>query len=209
MTIYSFEGIGVVMPIMHACETPEKFTSILTAAILTLVVGYVVFSEICYFTFGSDMDKPIITEMLPGDKPYVIVTKLLVSVNLICSYPIMIKPANKIFEKWVFRCKGLKKKTKTRYWLKNFQRFLVVFGGAYLAVELASKIDKFLGLLGALLCAPLALFMPALLHMVLLAKTKSEYAIDIAILVISVGILIFSTWQSLETWSNTSAVPAE
>ena len=25
MAIYSFEGIGVVMPIMHACECPEKF----------------------------------------------------------------------------------------------------------------------------------------------------------------------------------------
>ena len=53
MAVYSFEGIGVVMPIMHACEHPEKFPSILTAAIVTLVVAIVVFSELCYLTWGS------------------------------------------------------------------------------------------------------------------------------------------------------------
>ena len=193
MTIYSFEGIGVVMPIMHACECPERFASILTYAIVTLVILYIVFSELCYLSWGTEMDKPIVTEMLPGDKTYVVVTKFLVCVNLLCSYPIMINPANKIFEKWVFRCKNLKKKSRTRYWFKNFQRFLVVFLGAYMAVELASKIDKFLGLLGALLCAPLALFMPALLHWKLIAKTRSEKFFDFIILVVSLAILIFST----------------
>ena len=135
--------------------------------------------------------------MLPGDKTYVIVTKLLIGVNLLCTYPITINPANKIFEKWVFRCRSLKKKSKTRYWLKNFQRFLVVCLTAYIAVTIASKIDKVLGLLGALLCAPLALFMPALLHLKLIAKTRSEKFIDFLILILSLTVLIFSTLQSI------------
>ena len=207
MTIYSFEGIGVVMPIMHACDSPEKFTKILTAALVTLLIMYIIFSELCYLTWGTEMTKPIITEMLPSDKTYVIVTKLLVCVNLIFSYPIAINPANKIFEKWVFQCTSLKKKSRTRYWMKNFQRTLVVFIGAYSAVELASKIDKFLGLLGALLCAPLALFMPALLHLKLIAKTRSEKFIDFFILIISLAVLIFSTQQSIVTWNDAGVVP--
>ena len=56
MAIYSFEGIGIVMPVMHACDSPEKFTKILTYAILTLVILIVVFSELCYLTWGTDMD---------------------------------------------------------------------------------------------------------------------------------------------------------
>ena len=140
--------------------------------------------------------------MLPGDNTLVIVTKFLVCVNLLCSYPIAINPANKIFEKWVFRCKNLKKKSKARHWLKNFQRFLVVFLGAYMAVELASKIDKFLGLLGALLCAPLALFMPALLHLKMIAKTRREKFFDFTMIVLSVAVLTFSTMQCIKTWND-------
>ena len=132
----------------------------------------------------------------------VIVTKLLVGVNLIFTYPIAINPANKILEKWVFRCRGLKKKSRTRYWFKNFQRFLVVFAGATTGVVLASRIDKFLGLLGALLCAPLALSLPALLHLKLIAKTRSEKFWDFMILLLSLAVLSSSTYQSIETWNE-------
>ena len=55
MAVYSFEGIGVVMPIMHACECPEKFTSILTSAMITLVSAIVIFSELCYLAWGSTL----------------------------------------------------------------------------------------------------------------------------------------------------------
>ena len=132
--------------------------------------------------------------MLPGDSKLVITTKMLYCINLLCTYAIAINPTNKIFEKWVFRCKRLKKKSNSRYWLKNFQRFLVVFFGVYCAVELAHVLDKFLGLLGALLCAPLALTMPALLHLRLIAKKRRERFFDVVIIVISIVILIFSTY---------------
>ena len=204
MTIYSFEGIGIVMPVMHSCENPEKFTGIFICAMVTLVITIISFSELCYLTWGSALDKPIVTEMLPSDKSYVILTKLLISINLLCTYPIVIKPANKIFEKWTFRCKNLRKKSKPRYWLKNFQRFLVVFIGAYMGVELASKIDKFLGLLGSLFCAPLALTIPSLIHLKLVAKTKSEKIIDIIIAIVSFAVLIFSTHQSISNWNDPS-----
>ena len=55
MAVYSFEGIGVVMPIMHACDCPEKFTSILTSAMVTLVIAIIVFSELCYLAWGSTL----------------------------------------------------------------------------------------------------------------------------------------------------------
>ena len=63
--IYSFEGIGVVMPIMQTCAEPQKFDKILIYAILTLSLIFIGFGNLCYFTYGSDMDKPLITEMLP------------------------------------------------------------------------------------------------------------------------------------------------
>ena len=75
-----------------------------------------------------------------------------------------------------------------------------------MAVTLAHKMDKFLGLIGALLCAPLALTMPALLHLKLIAQSKKEKLFDILILFISVVVLVFSTIQSLETWNSGDSV---
>ena len=202
MVVYCYEGIGMLMPITHASESPEKVTSCLIAAIITLTSVFIGFSNLCYLAWGADLTRPIVTEMLPSDSKFVIATKLLFCGNLLCTYAIVINPTNKILEKAVFRCKRLKKKSNTRHWLKNFQRFLVVFVGVYFAVELAHKVDKFLGLIGALLCAPLALTLPALLHLKLIAKTKRAKLFDLFILVISVVVLVFSTYQSLETWND-------
>jgi solute carrier family 36 (proton-coupled amino acid transporter) len=58
---YAFEGIGVVMPIMSACECPEKFDKILFAALLTLTVVYCLFGNFCYMVLGTDLDTTFIT----------------------------------------------------------------------------------------------------------------------------------------------------
>ena len=56
MCIYGFEGIGVVMPIMQTCDSPEKFNKIVVMAVLTLAAAFIIFSEICYFAWGENMD---------------------------------------------------------------------------------------------------------------------------------------------------------
>ena len=58
---YAFEGIGVVMPIMSACECPEKFDKILFSALLTLTIIYCFFGNFCYLVVGTDLDTTFIT----------------------------------------------------------------------------------------------------------------------------------------------------
>ena len=89
---------------------------------------------------------------------------------------------------------------RSKYWLKNFSRFLVALAGILAAILLADQLSKFLGLLGALCCAPLALTMPTVLHLKTLAKTKSQKIRDMLIIMISIAILVFSTTQSIATW---------
>lgn len=93
-TIYCYEGIGIVMPVMATCESPETFKKVLIYAVVTLIILYVAFAELCYFSWGTNMTQPIITQMLPSENVGVILIKFLFSLNLICSYPIMIYPAN-------------------------------------------------------------------------------------------------------------------
>ena len=77
------------------------------------------------------------------------------------------------------------------------QRSVVVVVSVVIALTVASKIDKFLGLIGALLCAPLAMTIPALIHLRLLAKTTTEKIVDMILIIGSTIILTFCTIQSL------------
>jgi solute carrier family 36 (proton-coupled amino acid transporter) len=197
--IYTYEGIGVIMPIMQTCATPEKFSKIMFFAIITLSIIYFAFGNLGYLTYGSSLNQPLITEMLPATDPIVITTKLIFVLSLFCSYAIVVNPTNTIIESWIF---GKKSSPMSSYYARNFSRFLVCISAAILGVALSDKIDKFLGLMGAVLCAPLAITMPSMLHLRLIAKTKRERMIDIALIVISIFILVFSTSQSLVSWND-------
>ena len=160
-----------------------------TYAYVMLTAVYIGFALLCDFTWGSDMDQPIVTQMLPSDSVTVIIMKFLFSLNLVCSFPIVIYPTNVALEEWF--CKCFKKDAKKLYWMQNFSRMCVAISVTLFAVFLADKLDKFLGLIGSLLCAPLALFFPALAHYKLLAKTKCDKFIDLGLLIISVAIFFF------------------
>ena len=137
--------------------------------------------------------------MLPSSSVFFCLLKMAFAANLVCSYPIMITPANVIIESYIF--KRMKQKSTLRHWLKNFSRFVVCITACYCAVALADKIDKFLGLMGALLCAPLALTMPAMIHLKLIAKTTRQKLVDIMLIMVSVLALLFSTAQSVLNWN--------
>ena len=70
---YCYEGIGVVMPVMSACDCPEKFDKIMFYALLTLTVIYCIFSNLCYMILGSELDTPFITQELDQSSSIVIV----------------------------------------------------------------------------------------------------------------------------------------
>ena len=102
------------------------------------------------------------------------------------SYPLTIYPANATLEKvTINKCLD---SSPGRTFLQNVSRFLVCLGSAYIALELAGKLDLVLALIGALFCAPLALIMPTLCHLVKVAKTSQEKLQDLAIIVLSVAV---------------------
>lgn len=60
--VFSFEGIGIVMPIVEVMEDTTKFPKVLLAVLLTNMILYTSFGEFCFFIYGSELiDKPLIT----------------------------------------------------------------------------------------------------------------------------------------------------
>ena len=172
----------------------------LSYAFATLMLVLLFFANLCFMAWGRNLDQAIVTQMLPTDSVTVILLKFLFSLNLICSYPITVFPANISIEAWCCNC--LKRQKVKLYWAKNLSRWLVTSAVAVLAVSLASKIDRFLGLMGSFLCAPLALTFPALLHLRLLARSRAEKTADLCLIIISVGIFFFCSVQSILQWNS-------
>lgn len=62
---------------------------------------------------------------------------------------------------------------------------------------MADKIDKIVALVGAVLCAPLAMLLPTWCHLKLIAKTNFEKISDVIIIIVSVLALIFCVATTL------------
>jgi proton-coupled amino acid transporter len=51
--VYSYEGIGVVLPLLEVTQKPEMYPKILLYVLLTVMILYVSFGEYCLFIYGD------------------------------------------------------------------------------------------------------------------------------------------------------------
>ncbi len=71
--VYSYEGIGVILPLLEVTEKPEMYPKILSYVLITVMVVYVGFGEFCLFVYGDLIQSPLITTNLPvGAVKYII-----------------------------------------------------------------------------------------------------------------------------------------
>ena len=54
-SVYAYEGIGVILPIMEIAEDKERYPVIVFIVITTVFVLYTVFGEFCYFVLGNGL----------------------------------------------------------------------------------------------------------------------------------------------------------
>ena len=113
-SIYCYEGIGVVMPVMATCDDPKNFRKIVSYAFATLITVYCTFGLICCLAFGSNMNESIVTQMIPSGNITIIIIKVIFCVNLLCSYAIVIYPTNVAVENWLCGC--FKNSKNKLYW---------------------------------------------------------------------------------------------
>mmetsp|Transcript_8104 Transcript_8104/g.5769 ORF Transcript_8104/g.5769 Transcript_8104/m.5769 type:complete len:117 (+) Transcript_8104:770-1120(+) len=53
--IFSFEGIGVVCPLMEVTEKPELYPKIIGISVLLIGAFYALYSEMCILAFGNKL----------------------------------------------------------------------------------------------------------------------------------------------------------
>ena len=102
-SVYAFEGIGVILPIMEITENKKDYFKVLVVTCCVIGLIYVGFAEYCVFGFGANnLTEPLITASLPPKSIVTYIVKILYSLNLVFTYPLVIHPANLVLESYLF-----------------------------------------------------------------------------------------------------------
>lgn len=73
---FSFEGIGLVIPIVESMEKPEKFPLVMIVGMITVTIALVLVGTLSYLAYGSNIQAAVIYNF-PSDN------KLTISVQLL------------------------------------------------------------------------------------------------------------------------------
>lgn len=200
--IFTFEGIGLILPIASSMKEPEKFHYLLYAVMLIITAIFTSVGALCYATFGDETKTEIISNF-PQDSKLVNAVQFLYSLAVLVGEPVQLFPAVRIIETSLFGEKATGKKSKAIKWKKNTLRSAMMLGCGVIAILGASDLDKFVALIGAFACVPLVYIYPPYMHWKGIAEKPREKAFDLFLMTVGVVACVYSTVMVLRQWVST------
>lgn len=98
VSLYSLEGVGMVLPLESSCADRKWFPWLLIKTIFGVTTLMAVFGCFGYFAFGEQTLAPITLNL---DGGWAIVVKLALCLGLYLTFPIMMFPINEVMEDFV------------------------------------------------------------------------------------------------------------
>ncbi|EIN09975.1 hypothetical protein PUNSTDRAFT_86492 [Punctularia strigosozonata HHB-11173 SS5] len=192
--IFSFEGIGLVIPVTDAMKEPRKFPAVLTGVMIALMFLFGGAGVMSYLTFGADVQTVIMLNL--DDSRMLQSVQLLYSLAIMLSVPLQLFPAVRIMENGLFVRSG--RDSARVKWTKNVFRFGVVFTCAFISWLGSSDLDKFVAFIGSFACVPLCYVYPAMLHLKACARTRRQKIADWVLIVFGIVAAVYSTAQTVK-----------
>lgn len=155
--IFTFEGIGLIIPIQESMKEPKKFPIVMGGVMIIITVVFISMGALSYAAYGSATETVVILN-LPQDSKLVNGIQFLYSLAILLSTPLQFFPAIRITENELFTRSG--KYNPYIKWQKNVFRFFVVFLCTAIAWFGANDLDKFVALIGSFACIPLVYIYP-------------------------------------------------
>ena len=155
--IFTFEGVGLIIPIQESMKQPSKFPPVLAGVMILITVIFISIGALSYAAFGSST-RTVVLLNLPQDNKFVNAVQLLYSLAILLSTPLQLFPAIRIMENALFTRSG--KYNRYIKWKKNVFRFFMVIVCALIAWGGAGDLDKFVSLVGSFACVPLIYVYP-------------------------------------------------
>ncbi|OBT70367.1 hypothetical protein VE03_00132 [Pseudogymnoascus sp. 23342-1-I1] len=203
--IFTFEGIGLIIPIQESMREPKKFPRVLGVVMVIITVIFISMGALSYAAFGSKTETVVILNM-PQDDKFVNAVQFMYSVAILLSTPLQIFPAIRITETELFTRSG--KYNPYIKWQKNAFRFFVVMLCAAIAWGGAADLDKFVAIVGSFACVPLVYIYPPMLHYRAVATTRFRKLSDVFLCVCGAIVMIYTTSMTIINWAGADkAVP--
>jgi proton-coupled amino acid transporter len=197
--IFTFEGIGLILPIQSSMKKPEDFPKLLYLIMFIITCIFTSIGALCYATFG-EFTKIQILSNFPQESKLVNAVQFLYSLAVLAGNPVQLFPAVRIVETSLFGEKATGKRSATIKWKKNMLRGAAMCLCGVVAVVGASDLDKFVAIIGSFACVPLVYIYPAFLHFKGVAETRGEKTLDIAMMVLGVVAMGYTTLVTVAQW---------
>lgn len=189
--IFTFEGIGLILPIQSSMAQPHRFEYLLGLVMVIITVIFASVGALCYATFGTNTYIEII-DNFPQDNKFVNAVQFLYSLAVLVGTPVQLFPAVRIIENKIFGYRSGKRSVRTK-WVKNaFRTFLVVFCGG-ISIIGAGNLDRFVALIGSFACVPLVYIYPPYLHYRAVASSWPVKAVDIVFMALGLVCMVYTT----------------
>lgn len=197
--IFTYEGIGLILPIQSSMSEPEKFPRLLYIVMVIITTIFTSVGALCYATFGSETRVEIISNY-PQTSKLVNSVQFLYSIAVLVGTPVQLFPATRIIETKIFGDRASGKKSSATKWKKNAFRTSITILCGLISILGASDLDKFVALIGAFACVPLVYIYPAWLHYKGVAKSPWVKAGDLFLCGIGFVAMVYSTAVTVSTW---------
>ncbi|KAI2633833.1 transmembrane amino acid transporter protein-domain-containing protein [Xylaria nigripes] len=202
--IFTFEGIGLIIPIQESMRNPAQFPKVMFNVMILMSVIFITMGAVSYAAYGSKTETVVLLN-LPQDNKFVNGVQLLYSLAILLSTPLQIFPAIKITENALFTKSG--KYNPYIKWQKNMFRFFMVIVCALIAWGGSDNLDKFVALVGNFACIPLTFIYPPLLHYKAVARTRARKLSDILLCIFGFVAMAYATSLTVISWVNGATQP--
>jgi proton-coupled amino acid transporter len=197
--IFTFEGIGLILPIQSSMKKPEHFSKLLYFVMFLITVIFTSVGALCYATFGDDTKIQVISNF-PQDSPLVNAVQFLYSLAVLAGEPVQLFPAVRIIETSLFGERATGKKSAAIKWQKNGVRTAVMALCIGISIVGASDLDKFVALIGSFACVPLVYIYPAYLHYRGAAETRRQKILDVVLMTVGLIAMVYTTFVTVFQW---------
>lgn len=168
VAVFSYEGIGMVIPICGSMANPKQFPRALTIVLSVVCVLLVSFGCLGYAAYGDNV-QTIVLDDLPnatgGEKAGKNAIQLLYIIAIYLTTPLMLFPCIRIMEHVIGSIVDRSNGGKMTTLKENVVRVLIDFAVAAVAYAGYYKLDIFISFVGSFACAPLLFIFPPLFHL--------------------------------------------
>ncbi|KAL4967581.1 putative amino acid transporter [Aspergillus stella-maris] len=196
--IFTFEGIGLILPIQSSMKKPQYFDGLLYTVMFIITILFTGVGALSYATFGSNTQTEIISN-LPQNSRLVNTVQFLYSIAILVGTPIQLFPPVRIVEGRLFGPASGKRDPGIK-WKKNVFRTGAVLVCGLISVLGAGDLDKFVSLIGSFACVPLVYIYPAYLHYKGVAESTWVKRGDIAMMVLGFIFMVYTTAATISSW---------